>query len=69
MTHDEIRILLAFRDAPQKNCGEVNALLDEHIGHVARRIDELKAFARKVKELRGRVVQPEPRATAESCVR
>lgn len=34
MTHDEIRTLLAFRDAPDKECNEVNALLDEHIGHV-----------------------------------
>jgi DNA-binding transcriptional MerR regulator len=35
MTLDEIRILLHFKDAPSENCGEVNALLDEHIGHVA----------------------------------
>jgi Cd(II)/Pb(II)-responsive transcriptional regulator len=31
----EIRVLLRFKDAPQAECGEVNALLDEHIGHVA----------------------------------
>lgn len=53
MTHDEIRTLLAFRDGPEKRCGEVNALLDEHIGHVARRIDELRALARGLEELRG----------------
>ena len=34
MTLDEIRALLKFRDAPNQECGEVNALLDEHIGHV-----------------------------------
>ena len=47
MTHDEIRTLLAFRDAPAKKCDEVNALLDEHIGHVARRIRELKVLKRE----------------------
>lgn len=53
MTHEEIRALLAFRDAPEKKCDEVNALLDEHIDHVARRIAELKALERELKELRG----------------
>ena len=54
MSHDEIRTLLGFRDAPQRDCGEVNALLDEHIGHVARRIDELRALEHELKRLRGR---------------
>jgi Cd(II)/Pb(II)-responsive transcriptional regulator len=53
MSHDEIRRLLAFRDTPNKQCGEVNALLDEHIGHVAQRIRELKGLERQLKELRG----------------
>jgi Cd(II)/Pb(II)-responsive transcriptional regulator len=53
MTHGEIRTLLAFRDGPEKNCDEVNALLDEHIGHVARRIGELRALERELQELRG----------------
>ena len=52
MSHDEIRTLLKFRDAPEKQCAEVNALLDEHIGHVARRIDELALLARELKALR-----------------
>lgn len=54
MTHDEIRALLAFRDAPEDKCDEVNTLLDEHIGHVARRMGELKALERQLKELRSR---------------
>ena len=53
MTHDEIRMLLAFRDGPENKCDEVNVLLDEHIGHVASRIKELMALERELKVLRG----------------
>lgn len=52
MTHDEIRALLAVRDGPEEKCDEVNTLLDAHIGHVARRIRELRALERELKELR-----------------
>jgi uncharacterized protein YunC (DUF1805 family) len=52
MTLDEIRVLLRFRDAPTENCGEVNALLDEHIGHVAHRVKELRQLEMQLKALR-----------------
>lgn len=52
MTLDEIRTLLQFRNAPEQNCGKVNALLDEHIGHVVARIAELKALEKQLKSLR-----------------
>lgn len=52
MTLDEIRALLIFRDAPEKNCADVNVLLDEHIGHVANRITELKRLEKELKHLR-----------------
>ncbi|HJU22416.1 MAG TPA: Cd(II)/Pb(II)-responsive transcriptional regulator [Casimicrobiaceae bacterium] len=52
MTHEEIRALLAFRDAPERPCEDVNALLEEHIGHVARRIRALEALKRELKALR-----------------
>ena len=52
MTLDEIRVLLRFKDAPTENCGEVNALLDAHIGHVAQRIRELQQLAKQLKSLR-----------------
>lgn len=52
MTLDEIRVLLQFRDAPNQDCGEVNALLDEHIGHVAERIGDLQRLEKQLKELR-----------------
>lgn len=52
MTLDEIRSLLKFRDAPQEDCGEVNRLLDDHIGHVAARIAELRMLETQLKALR-----------------
>jgi Cd(II)/Pb(II)-responsive transcriptional regulator len=52
ITLDEIRVLLRFKDAPTENCGDVNTLLDEHIGHVAARIRELRTLERQLKALR-----------------
>ena len=52
MALSEIRVLLHFKDAPHEECGEVNTLLDEHIGHVAQRIRELRALERELKQLR-----------------
>ena len=52
MALDEIKALLRFKDSPAENCGEVNALLDEHIGHVASRIRELRVLERQLKTLR-----------------
>lgn len=57
MALDEIRTLLRFCDAPEKNCGEVNELLDEHIGHVARRVAELKVMEKQLKQLRRQCIQ------------
>lgn len=54
MTLDEIRTLLRFKESPEENCGEVNRLLDEHIGHVVRRIGELQALEKQLLELRSR---------------
>lgn len=52
MTLEEIRVLLHFKDAPTENCQQVNELLDEHIGHVSRRIRELRQLERQLKDLR-----------------
>ena len=52
MTLAEIRVLLRFKDAPTETCGEVNALLDAHIGHVATRISELRHLENQLKGLR-----------------
>jgi len=52
MTLNEIRVLLRVKDAPLQDCREVNALLDEHIGHVAQRIRELRLLEVQLKSLR-----------------
>jgi Cd(II)/Pb(II)-responsive transcriptional regulator len=52
MALDEIRQLLRFKESPQENCGGVNELLDDHIGHVVRRIGELRALEKQLKALR-----------------
>jgi Cd(II)/Pb(II)-responsive transcriptional regulator len=53
MSLDEVRLLLRFKDAPERDCGDVNALLDEHLEHVSRRIRQLRALQRQLRELRG----------------
>lgn len=52
MNLDEIRVLLRFRDAPVGDCGKVNALLDEHIGHVQERMKELRKLDEDLRALR-----------------
>ena len=52
MSLDEVRVLLRFKDSPHENCGDVNQVLDEHIGHVSRRIRELRVLEKELKELR-----------------
>ena len=52
MSLDEVRVLLRFKDDPGADCGNVNSLLDEHIGHVTRRIKELRALEKQLKDLR-----------------
>jgi Cd(II)/Pb(II)-responsive transcriptional regulator len=52
MALNEIRTLLRFRDAPDENCAEVNALLDTHIDHVKERIAELQKLGGQLRALR-----------------
>jgi Cd(II)/Pb(II)-responsive transcriptional regulator len=51
---DEVRVLLRFQDRPAENCRDVNAVLDEHIGHVAQRTRELQVLENQLRELRAR---------------
>ena len=52
MTLDEIRQLLQIRDNPQGDCTAAHALLDEHIAHVAARINELQRLEKELRTLR-----------------
>ena len=58
MTLEEIRTLIDLRESPAGDCGDINALLEAHIGHVARRIRELLALKRDLKALRARCTAP-----------
>ncbi len=60
MALDEVRALLNLRDAPAADCSDVNALLDEHIGHVAQRIRELRGLEKDLKTLRARCKSANP---------
>lgn len=64
MALDEIKLLLKFCDAPQESCFEVNALLDEHIGHVAERVAQLQGLEKRLKQLRRMCLQAQ---TASEC--
>ncbi len=64
MTLDEVRALLKFKDAPRQDCGEVDALLDAHIEHVAQRIRELRSLEKELKLLRARCAAPH---AADEC--
>ncbi len=58
MTHNEIRSLLAFMDQPRRDCGPVNALLDEHISHVDVRLAELQRLRTQLLDLRKLCANP-----------
>lgn len=53
---DEIRALLSFVDQPEADCGAVDRVLDDHIGHVAARISELQALEGELRDLRAKCV-------------
>jgi len=64
MTLDEVRALLHFRDHPGPDCAGVNALLDEHIGHVTHRIAELRRLDKELRQLRAQCEVP---GAADKC--
>jgi Cd(II)/Pb(II)-responsive transcriptional regulator len=64
MALDEIRALLRFKESPQENCGGVGELLEDHLGHVAQRIRELRALE---KQLKGLLEQCSTTAASGDC--
>ena len=64
MTLDEVRILLEYWDEPDKDCGNVNDLLDEHIRTVEIRMNELEQLKKHLTALRQKCMSE---ASAKSC--
>ena len=64
MTLDEVRTLLRYRDMPYDDCGDVNAMLDEHIRAVEIRVAELMQLKRHLTVLRQKCPDP---ASTTSC--
>ena len=64
MALDEVRVLLHYRDTPTEDCGDVNALLDEHIVAVEARIEALMQLKQHLLTLRRKCARP---ASAQSC--
>lgn len=64
MTLDEVRVLLQYWDEPDRDCGNVDALLDEHIEAVEVRIEELMQLKQHLMDLRKKCLSS---ASAVSC--
>jgi len=64
MSLPEIRSLLEAIERPGADCAPVDALLDEHIGHVAARINELAALKKELDSIRAHCAGRRP---ASSC--
>jgi Cd(II)/Pb(II)-responsive transcriptional regulator len=64
MALDDVRTLLKYRDTPDEDCGDVNALLDKHIHEVEVRVKELMQLKRHLTILREKCSSAN---SAESC--
>lgn len=64
MSLPEIRTLLEAIERPGADCAPVDALLDEHIGHVATRIADLTALKRELDSIRAHCAGRRP---ASAC--
>ncbi len=52
MSLNEIRQLLAYKDHPQQNCSNVNALIDSHIGMIEENIRRQNQLIEQLSHLR-----------------
>lgn len=64
MSLPEIRALIAAIERPGGDCAPVDALLDEHIDHVAERIAQLTALKRELDAIRAHCAGGKP---ARAC--
>ncbi len=60
MALEEVRTLLQYRDTPAEDCGDVNALLDEHIRAVEVRVEELMQLKGHLMVLRQKCASTAP---------
>ena len=52
MSLADVRQLLAALDAPGPECGDVNALIDQHLARVRARLASLRALEKQLRSLR-----------------
>jgi Cd(II)/Pb(II)-responsive transcriptional regulator len=62
---DEVQILLGFHDHPDRPCGGVNELVDQHIGQIERQIAELGTLRAELSQLRAKCDSTRPAACCE----
>jgi Cd(II)/Pb(II)-responsive transcriptional regulator len=65
MSLDEVQILLDFHDNPDRPCGGVNELVDQHIGQIDRQIAELCTLRSELSQLRATCDSTRPAASCE----
>ena len=65
MTLEEIRTLMHVRLDSERDCSEVNAILDAHIAHVTERIESLRSLQRQLVSLRGMCSHVQPRKSCD----
>jgi Cd(II)/Pb(II)-responsive transcriptional regulator len=54
ITIEDIKTLLKLREAPERDCMEVNTLVDEHIKKLEEQLASLQALKSRLVELRGK---------------
>ncbi len=52
MSHQEIEALIAYIDTPGEDCSAINNLIEEHLGHVQRRIAELAQLEQQLQRIK-----------------
>lgn len=65
MSLDEVQILLDFHDQPDRPCGGVNKLVDQHLDQVDRQIAELTMLRTELSQLRAKCDSTRPAASCE----
>lgn len=48
----DVQRLLSFVDRPQADCGDINQLIDEHLGRVRARLKSMRALEKQLTTLR-----------------